>query len=150
MVVVLWRLGNAMCVNLRCFIFCITLFSFALTNHTALAKVGDTYYCEKTGGRLLFNDGKSFDYFALQKNEGTPIAFLVEHLETSLRVKGAEYSTDFEIVNDNFGTDVRSISADKQSHLVIWVKNLDSYSFTLTYSSPYDLRAEVGFCKKFS
>lgn len=118
--------------------------------HTAEARVGDTYYCEKTGGRVLLNDGVSYDLLALLKKERRPVAFLVEHTQTSLRVKTLNYTEDYDILLDNRGTDVRSISIDKQSHLVIWLQGKDGYSFTLTHSSPSDLKAEVGFCKMFN
>ena len=144
----LWRLGNAMLFKFRRFVLCITLLGFSLTCNMASAKVGDTYYCEKTGGRVLFDDGKSFDYFALHKNEGRPLAFLVEHSEKAL--KSADYKDNFMIVYNNRGTDIRSFSLDGQSHLAIWLKGKDGFSFTLTRSSPSDLKAEVGFCKNFN
>ena len=146
----LWRSGNAMFVKLKRLVLCITLLGVSLTGDMALAKVGDTYYCEKTGGRVLFDDGKSFDYFAILKNDGRPLAFLVEHSEKVLHVKSADFKDNFMIVYDNLGTDIRSLSLDGQSHLVIWLQYKDGFSFTLTRSSPTDLKAEVGFCKIFN
>ena len=143
------NLGNAMSNKLKITSFIIFVSACCLLYKSAGARVGETYYCERTAGFLLDNFGDVSDYHAQQKHEGYAWAFLVRHLEKSFQLKHADYTIDFDIVIENFGTDIRAISKNGQMHFVLWVEGVDKYSFSLTKSDPYFITAELGFCRKY-
>jgi hypothetical protein len=127
--------------------FLVGLF-FSISQHS-LAKVGDTYYCEKNGGRHFFRDGFSIDSLARLKNEGRPTAFIARHKESVLEISSIEHPRKLDIFTDHKGTSISASDKTGLSHFVIWSQGNGKFSFNFTRSSADETITEVGFCELF-